>query len=104
MAYITVSPTSYEIIDNNVNEVSISYDSDLTLTDIKLSADDGYTYKDKKSMTQTSVIFDITGMSNSTYTCKLKGFYESQSVVENAITTLDGEEMITKDNFTIIFK
>ena len=76
MAYINVSPTSYNITDKNTNEVTVYYNTDVILTDIKLSMDNGNTYKDKISMTQTNATFDITGMSNSNYTCCLKGFYE----------------------------
>ena len=76
MAYISVNPTSYTVTDKSQNTVNINYTSDITLTDIKLSTDDGSTYKDKISMTQTNATFDITGMSNNNYTCYLKGFYE----------------------------
>ena len=76
MAYISVNPTSYTVTDKSQNTVNINYTSDVILTDIKLSTDNGSTYKDKVSMTQTSAIFDINGMSNNNYNCKLKGYYE----------------------------
>ena len=76
MAYISVSPTSYTVTDKSQNTVNINFTSDETLIDVKLSTDGGSTYKDKISMTQTSAIFDISGMSNNNYNCKLKGYYE----------------------------
>ena len=76
MATFTVNPTNYNVTDINQNTVTVNFTCDKTLTDVKLSTDNGNTYKDKVSMTQTSAIFDINGMSNNNYNCKLKGYYE----------------------------
>ena len=76
MANIIVNPVNYNITDINQNTVTVNFSCDKTLTDVKLSTDNGSTYKDKVSMTQTSAIFDISGMSNNNYNCKLKGYYE----------------------------
>lgn len=58
------------------NTISINYTSDKKLTDIKLSMDNGLTYKNKISMTSNSALFDITGVSNGEYKCNLKGYYD----------------------------
>lgn len=80
MASLIVSPTTINVTDKSQNAVTINFTSDETLTDIKLSADGGNTYKDKISMTQNSATFDISNMSNNTYSCKLKGFYEELNI------------------------
>lgn len=76
MASLVVSPSVINVTDINQNTVTVNFTCDKTLTDVKLSTDNGSTYKDKVSMTQTSAIFDINGMSNNNYNCKLKGYYE----------------------------
>ena len=76
MASLVVSPNVINVTDINQNTVTVNFTCDKTLTDVKLSTDSGSTYKDKVSMTQTSAIFDISGMSNNNYNCKLKGYYE----------------------------
>ena len=76
MASLVVSPNVINVTDINQNTVTVNFTCDKTLTDVKLSTDNGSTYKDKVSMTQTSAIFDISGMSNNNYNCKLKGYYE----------------------------
>lgn len=76
MASLVVSPSVINVTDINQNTVTVNFTCDKTLTDVKLSTDNGSTYKDKVSMTQTNAIFDINGMSNNNYNCKLKGYYE----------------------------
>ena len=76
MASLVVSPSVINVSKINQNTVTVNFTCDKTLTDVKLSTDNGSTYKDKVSMTQTSAIFDINGMSNNNYNCKLKGYYE----------------------------
>lgn len=76
MASLVVSPSVINVTEINQNTVTVNFTCDKTLTDVKLSTDNGSTYKDKVSMTQTSAIFDINGMSNNNYNCKLKGYYE----------------------------
>lgn len=76
MASLVVSPNVINVSEINQNTVTVNFICDKTLTDVKLSTDNGSTYKDKVSMTQTSAIFDISGMSNNNYNCKLKGYYE----------------------------
>ena len=76
MASLVVSPNVINVTDINQNTVTVNFTCDKTLTDVKLSTDNGSTYKDKVSMTQTNAIFDISGMSNNNYNCKLKGYYE----------------------------
>ena len=75
MANLIVNPTSIEITDKNQNTVTVNFTSSEILTDVKLSTDGGNTYKDKISMTQANATFDITGLLNNTYACKLKGIY-----------------------------
>ena len=76
MAKITVSPITYNITDANVNIVKIYFTSDVTLTDVKLSIDNGQNFLNNVSMTQTSADFNIANLVNKNYTCLLKGFYE----------------------------
>ena len=76
MVSLVVSPSVINVSEINQNTVTVNFTCDKTLTDVKLSTDNGSTYKDKVSMTQTSAIFDINGMSNNNYNCKLKGYYE----------------------------
>ena len=76
MASLVVSPNVINVSEINQNTVTVNFTCDKTLTDVKLSTDNGSTYKDKVSMTQTNAIFDISGMSNNNYNCKLKGYYE----------------------------
>lgn len=87
MAYISVSPTNYTVTDKSQSTVNINYTTDVELTDIKLTIDNGSTYKDKISMTQTSATFNIDGLSNGTYNCKLKGTYMS---IEDSTIPVDG--------------
>lgn len=74
MAYLNVS-SNITITDINQNTVTVNYTTDKTLTDVKLSLDNGLSYRNKSSMTSNSATFDITGVSNGNYTCLLKGFY-----------------------------
>ena len=90
MANLIVNPTSIEITDKNQNTVTVNFTSSEILTDVKLSTDGGNTYKDKISMTQTNATFDITGLLNNTYACKLKGIY-----------TLEIEEIIPVTDITV---
>ena len=76
MVSLVVSPSVINVSEINQNTVTVNFTCDKTLTDVKLSTDNGSTYKDKVSMTQTNAIFDISGMSNNNYNCKLKGYYE----------------------------
>lgn len=93
MAYISVSPTSYTVTDKSQNTVNINFTSDETLTDVKLSTDGGSTYKDKISMTQTNATFDISEMSNDSYNCKLKGYYEESTIIPVTGITVDEWEV-----------
>ena len=90
MANLIVNPTSIEITDKNQNTVTVNFTSSEILTDVKLSTDGGNTYKDKISMTQANATFDITGLLNNTYVCKLKGIY-----------TLEIEEIISVTGITV---
>ena len=90
MANLIVNPTSIEITDKNQNTVTVNFTSSEILTDVKLSTDGGSTYKDKISMTQANATFDITGLLNNTYTCKLKGIY-----------TLEIDEIISVTGITV---
>ena len=90
MANLIVNPTSIEITDKNQNTVTVNFTSSEILTDVKLSTDGGNTYKDKISMTQANATFDITGLLNNTYTCKLKGIY-----------TLEIDEIISVTGITV---
>ena len=82
MAKITVSPTTYNITDANVNIVKIYFTTDVTLTDVKLSVDNGQNFLNNVSMTQTSAEFNISNLENKNYTCLLKGFYEESGGTE----------------------
>ena len=90
MANLIVNPTSIEITDKNQNTVTVNFTSSEILTDVKLSTDGGNTYKDKISMTQTKATFDISGLLNNTYACKLKGIY-----------TLEIDEIISVTGITV---
>ena len=87
MASLVVNTSVINVTDINQNTVTVNFTCDKTLTDVKLSTDNGSTYKDKVSMTQTSAIFDINGMSNNNYNCKLKGYYEEADSSEPPSTT-----------------
>lgn len=86
MAKITVSPITYNITDANVNIVKIYFTSDVTLTDVKLSIDNGQNFLNNVSMTQTSADFNIANLVNKNYTCLLKGFYEETVTPSHSIT------------------
>ena len=86
MAKITVSPTTYNITDANVNIVKIYFTSDVTLTDVKLSIDNGQNFLNNVSMTQTSADFNVANLENKNYTCLLKGFYEETVTSSYSIT------------------
>lgn len=86
MAKITVSPITYNITDANVNIVKIYFTSDVTLTDVKLSIDNGQNFLNNVSMTQTSADFNIANLENKNYTCLLKGFYEETVTPSYSIT------------------
>ncbi len=93
MAKITVSPTTYNITDANVNIVKIYFTTDVTLTDVKLSIDNGQNFLNNVSMTQTSAEFNISNLENKNYTCLLKGFYKDGS---SKILTISNIENITQ--------
>ena len=80
MAQLIVNPTSYDITDINQNTITINYSTDVVLSDVKLSLDNGNSYIDNMSMAQKSAMFNIEGVQNNTYTCKLKGYYEEHNV------------------------
>lgn len=101
MAYINVTPTSYQVTDKNVNEVTINYYTDVTLNDIKISTDGGISYKNNLNMTQNSAIFDITGLSNNNYTCYLKGFYEEVENVDPLPPNSSASIKTSQNNYTI---
>ena len=86
MAKITVSPITYNITDANVNIVKIYFTSDVTLTDDKLSIDNGQNFLNNVSMTQTSADFNVANLENKNYTCLLKGFYEETVTSSYSIT------------------
>jgi hypothetical protein len=86
VAKITVSPITYNITDANVNIVKIYFTSDVTLTDVKLSIDNGQNFLNNVSMTQTSADFNIANLVNKNYTCLLKGFYEETVTPTHSIT------------------
>ena len=86
MAKITVSPTTYNITDANVNIIKIYFTSDVTLTDVKLSVDNGQNFLNNVSMTQTSADFNVANLENKNYTCLLKGFYEETVTSSYSIT------------------
>lgn len=92
MASLVVNTSTIDVTNVNQNTITVNFTSDKTLTDVKLSTDGGSTYKDKLSMTQTSATFDITGMSNNTYSCKLKGFYEEAESVVVPVTGIVVDE------------
>lgn len=81
MASLVVNPTTINVTDKNQNTITVNFTCDKTLTDVKLSTDNGGTYKDKISMTQTNATFNISEMSNDSYNCKLKGYYEESTII-----------------------
>ena len=87
MASLVVNTSVINVTDINQNTVTVNFTCDKTLTDVKLSTDNGSTYKDKVSMTQTSAVFNISSMGNNTYNCKLKGYYEEADSSEPPSTT-----------------
>lgn len=109
MASLVVNPSVLNVTDVNQNTVTVNFTCDKTLTDVKLSTNGGSTYKDKVSMTQTSATFDISAMSNNSYSCKLKGYYEeadsseppssgggsSSNITVNNSYTIKTNEMLT---------
>ena len=66
MASLVVNTSVINVTDINQNTVTVNFTCDKTLTDVKLSTDNGSTYKDKVSMTQTSAVFNISSMGNKT--------------------------------------
>ena len=95
MASLVVSPNVIIVSEINQNTVTVNFTCDKTLTDVKLSTDNGSTYKNKMSMTQTSAIFDISGMGKNSYRCKLKGYYEENDTSD--IIPVTGIEVDTWD-------
>lgn len=93
MASLVVNPTTINVTDKNQNTITVNFTCDKTLTDVKLSTDNGGTYKDKISMTQTNATFDISEMSNDSYNCKLKGYYEESTIIPVTGITVDEWEV-----------
>ena len=73
MAYINLSKNEYEI--KKQSELTVTFSTDVTLTDVKLSVDNGSTFRNCKSFTQSSATFDVSSLANGTYACKIKGHY-----------------------------
>ena len=88
MAILEVNPISYEIINNNQHAVIISFTSNVELIDIKMSLDNGVTYRDYINKTDTSATFDISDLNNGSYKCKLKGYYDNTMSPDNTLPTI----------------
>lgn len=81
MANLMVNPTSYNITDTNTNSVKIYFTTDVTLSDVKLSVDNGQNFLNNTGMSQSNADFNISHLGNNNYTCLLKGFYEEIETV-----------------------
>ena len=81
MAKLMVNPTSYNITDVNTNSVKIYFNTDVTLSDVKLSVDNGQNFLNNTGMSQSNADFNISHLENNNYTCLLKGFYEEIETV-----------------------
>lgn len=73
MAYINLSKNEYEV--KKQSELTVTFSTDVTLTDVKLSVNNGSTFMNCKRFTQSSATFDVSSLTNGTYTCKIKGYY-----------------------------
>lgn len=94
MAYLNVV-SNVTVTDIDQNTIEVNYLCDKTLSDVKLSMDNGSSYRNNISMTSTSAKFDITGMSNNTYNCLLKGYYEEGS------TSTQGGITVNQSSYTV---
>lgn len=73
MAQLVVNSTI--ITNENQNTILVNFVCDETLTDVKLSVDNGITFMDCKDFNQTIATFDISSLKKGVYICKIKGFY-----------------------------
>lgn len=88
MAILEVNPISYEIINNNQHAVVVTFTSNVDLIDVKMSIDNGMTYIDCISKSDTSATFDISNLNNGSYKCKLKGYYDDTVVPDTTLPTI----------------
>ena len=85
MASLIVNPSSYTITAINQNTITINYECDVTLTDVKLSTNGGSTFIDNTMMGTNVATFNVSNLVNNTYDCVLKGFYEEEDTTPTEI-------------------
>ena len=85
MASLIVNPSSYTITAINQNTITINYECDVTLTDVKLSTNGGSTFIDNTMMGTNVATFNVGNLVNNTYDCVLKGFYEEENTTPTEI-------------------
>ena len=85
MASLIVNPSSYTITAINQNTITINYECDVTLTDVKLSTNGGSTFIDNTMMGTNVATFNVSNLVNNTYDCVLKGFYEEENTAPTEI-------------------
>ena len=88
MAYINLSKNEYEI--KKQSELTVTFSTDVTLTDVKLSVDNGSTFRNCKRFTQSSATFDVSSLTNGTYTCKIKGYYSGGNNGSGSTVSVSG--------------
>ena len=85
MASLIVNPSSYTITAINQNTITINYECDVTLIDVKLSTNGGSTFIDNTMMGTNVATFNVGNLVNNTYDCVLKGFYEEEDTTPTEI-------------------
>ena len=78
MASLIVNPSSYSITAINQNTITVNYECDVILTDVKLSTNGGSTFINNTMMGTNVATFNVSNLINNTYDCVLKGFYEEE--------------------------
>ena len=85
MASLIVNPSSYSITAINQNTITVNYECDVILTDVKLSTNGGSTFIDNTMMGTNVATFNVSNLVNNTYDCVLKGFYEEENTAPTEI-------------------
>lgn len=88
MPQLIVNPNNYNITNIDENTIEIFYSCNKTLTDVKLSMNNGLSYKNNINFTSNSATFDITSIDNGNYNCFLKGYYEDNTVETVPVTSV----------------
>lgn len=86
MAYLSMTTNNYNV-SKNQKEVTVYYNTDVNLTDVKMTYNDGANYLNNTRFTNSSAVFDISSLNGGTYDkCFLKGTY-NETVNNNVSVT-----------------